>query len=206
MAKSDDKEASPAARIGTNWQRFVEFLVVVIAAALLVAHTFRLWNLRVDSVTLALLGLLLVAPLSRFVTKIKLGEFEAELVDRAKRKANAELLAIKEVVQGPAEASGASRSSGRARADVGQDREHENREIIAHYMGVAAEWGWNMAHAGFKEPPEPVLEWDTDGYPRILYGQSQTLSGDALRRAAARRRERLREERTSGNRRFESSD
>lgn len=74
------------------------------------------------------------------------------------------------------------------------DEERKRRAEVEHLMGVAAEWGWQMAHIGFTGPPEPVVEWDEDGYPRILYGQSWSQSKDALRRAASRRLSRRSEE------------
>ncbi|MCA1838003.1 MAG: hypothetical protein LC674_04370 [Actinobacteria bacterium] len=71
--------------------------------------------------------------------------------------------------------------------EVRVDDEQKRRSDIEHLLGVAAEWGWQMAHVGFTGPPEPVVEWDGDGYPRILFGQSWSESKDALRRAISRR-------------------
>ena len=56
--------------------------VLVIASGLLVAHALKWASIRVDSVTLALLGLLLAIPLLDYVRKIRIGEFEAELAPR----------------------------------------------------------------------------------------------------------------------------
>jgi hypothetical protein len=67
-------------------------------AFLLGAHVVKWDTIRVDAVTLSLLGLLLVVPLAEMVRKIKLGEFEAEIgrdeVARVQAKAAVELAPV----------------------------------------------------------------------------------------------------------------
>lgn len=64
-------------------------------ALLLGAHVVKWERVRVDTVTLALLGLLLVIPMAELIRKIKLGEFEAEIgreeIAKAQAKAAVEL-------------------------------------------------------------------------------------------------------------------
>ncbi len=48
-------------------------------AFLFSAHVVKWDAVRVDAVTLALLGFLIVIPLAELIRKIKLGEFEAEI-------------------------------------------------------------------------------------------------------------------------------
>ena len=68
---------------------------MAITGFLLVSHIFKWSAIQVDSITLALVGLLLVIPLVDLIRKIKLGEFEAEIgsaeVAKAQAKAAVEL-------------------------------------------------------------------------------------------------------------------
>ena len=71
---------------------------LLLILALLIAHTFQ-WNkLKIDNVTLALVGALFVLPLLESLKKIRLGEFEAEIaqqeVSAAVAKASSDLPAL----------------------------------------------------------------------------------------------------------------
>jgi hypothetical protein len=55
---------------------------VVLTIVLLVAHTFRWTRLKVDNVTLALVGILFVVPFLESVKKIRFGQFEAEIAPK----------------------------------------------------------------------------------------------------------------------------
>lgn len=80
--------------------RLVQVLVTFATAFLLMAHVLK-WNaVRVDSIALALLGLLLVIPLAELIRKVKVGDFEAEIgkaeVASVEAKASVELAPAKE--------------------------------------------------------------------------------------------------------------
>jgi hypothetical protein len=45
------------------------------------------------------------------------------------------------------------------------------RDAVEQIMREAAEWGWNMAQIGFKNPPIPQITWNGDT-PQIDYGFS----------------------------------
>ena len=62
--------------------RFTQWLVTVVALCLLIAHTVKWAAIEVDGTTLALLGLIIVIPVSEYITKIRLGSFEAEIQPR----------------------------------------------------------------------------------------------------------------------------
>ncbi|MFI2202680.1 hypothetical protein ACH47Z_18245 [Streptomyces sp. NPDC020192] len=47
--------------------------------------------------------------------------------------------------------------------DVAQIR----REAVEAVMTSAAQWGWAMAQMGFKNPPNPAIQWNADGQPEI---------------------------------------
>lgn len=75
--------------------RTTQVIVMIAAAALLVAHAAKWESVRVDAVTLALLGFLLVVPLAELIRKVKIGDFEPEIgrdeVARVQAKAALEL-------------------------------------------------------------------------------------------------------------------
>jgi hypothetical protein len=52
---------------------------VVLTLGLLVAHTLQWTRIKVDNVTLALVGILFVIPFFESLKKIRFGEFEAEI-------------------------------------------------------------------------------------------------------------------------------
>lgn len=90
-----EEQNQPTTRINPKLLRFIQVLLMVITAFLLVSHILK-WNaIQVDSVTLALVGLLLVIPLVDLIRKIKLGDFEAEIgkaeVSKAQAKVAVEL-------------------------------------------------------------------------------------------------------------------
>ncbi|BBB01058.1 hypothetical protein RVR_8297 [Actinacidiphila reveromycinica] len=45
------------------------------------------------------------------------------------------------------------------------------RDAVEVVMRTAARWGWDMADMGFRNPPVPVIQWDDDGTPKILFGE-----------------------------------
>jgi hypothetical protein len=82
-------------RINAKLLRFTQVVLMVITAFLLISHILKWSAIQVDSVTLALVGLLLVIPFVDLIRKIKLGDFEAEIgkaeVSKAQAKAAVEL-------------------------------------------------------------------------------------------------------------------
>lgn len=87
-------------RINPRFLRVIQSLVLILSMGLLIAHTFAWKSVRVDSVTLALLGIILVTPLITLIRRVRLGDFEAEIgqeeVDRARAKASTEIPSIEE--------------------------------------------------------------------------------------------------------------
>lgn len=87
--------------------RVTQILVLLATSFLLGAHVAQWDVVRVDAVTLALLGLLLVIPLAELIRKIKLGEFEAEIgrdeIARAQAKAAVDLPPAPEATLGISE-------------------------------------------------------------------------------------------------------
>jgi hypothetical protein len=59
--------------------RASQIVVTIVAFALLVSHVFKCGAVRVDGVTLALLGILLITPLVDLIRRVKWGDFEAEI-------------------------------------------------------------------------------------------------------------------------------
>lgn len=59
--------------------KFIPGAVSVVALALLVFHTFGWGDLHVDTTSILLLALIVLAPLSELIKKIKIGAFEAEI-------------------------------------------------------------------------------------------------------------------------------
>jgi len=92
MSEEQDK---PTTGINPKLLRFIQVLLMAITAFLLVSHVLKWSAVQVDSVTLTLVGLLLLIPLADLIRKIKLGEFEAEIgrteVAKAQAKAAVEL-------------------------------------------------------------------------------------------------------------------
>ena len=65
--------------------------------------------------------------------------------------------------------------------------EDARRAQLELVINSAAEWGWTMSKMGrFKNFPHPVVEWDADGQPKIIYGTTDpAVISDAEARAAA---------------------
>lgn len=101
------EEQEPTHRTRPKLLRVTQVLVMLATAVLLGAHVAKWDALRVDAVTLALLGLLLVIPLAELIRKIKLGEFEAEIgrdeVAKVQAKAAVELTPAPEAPPGATE-------------------------------------------------------------------------------------------------------
>jgi len=89
MSNEQDKVIKP------KMLRSIQVIVMLVTAFLLGAHVVKWDAIQVDTVTLALLGLLLLIPFADFIRKIKLGEFEAEIgkeeIAKIQAKAAAEL-------------------------------------------------------------------------------------------------------------------
>jgi len=89
------EEQEEPARINPKLLRFIQVLLMAITSFLLVSHILKWSAIQVDSITLGLVGLVLVIPLVDLIRKIKLGEFEAEIgraeVAKAQAKAAVEL-------------------------------------------------------------------------------------------------------------------
>lgn len=75
----------------TTVGKFSPWAVILSALALLVAHISKWDKLQVDTIALALLGLILIVPLMDFVRKIRIGEFEAEIAPREVARARAKV-------------------------------------------------------------------------------------------------------------------
>ena len=90
-----EEQNQPTTRINAKLLRFIQVVLMVITAFLLVSHILKWSAIHVDSVTLALVGLLLVIPFVDLIRKIKIGDFEAEIgkaeVSKAQAKAAVEL-------------------------------------------------------------------------------------------------------------------
>jgi hypothetical protein len=76
MSEQQDR---PTIGINPKLLRIIQVVLMAITAFLLVSHILKWSTIQVDSVTLALVGLLLLIPLADLIRKIKLGEFEAEI-------------------------------------------------------------------------------------------------------------------------------
>lgn len=91
---NDDHSHNPI-RIHPKVLRWVQGILIALTAFLLVSHVLMWSVIRVDSVTLALIGLLFAIPLLDLVRKIKVGDFEAEIgkaeVSKVQAKAAVEL-------------------------------------------------------------------------------------------------------------------
>ena len=89
MSNEQDKVMKP------KMLRSIQVIVMLVTAFLLSAHIVKWDAIQVDTVTLALLGLLLLIPFADLIRKIKLGEFEAEIgkeeIAKIQAKAAAEL-------------------------------------------------------------------------------------------------------------------
>lgn len=68
-----------------------QIVLMVVTGALLVAHVFKWSFIQVDAVTLTLIGILLIAPFTDLVTRIKWGDFEAEIGRDEVAKAQAQV-------------------------------------------------------------------------------------------------------------------
>jgi hypothetical protein len=90
-----EQQENPSNRINPKLLRFIQGLLMAITGFLLVSHIFQWSVIRVDSITLALVGFLLLIPLVDLIRKIKFGEFEAEIgeaeVAKVQAKAAVEL-------------------------------------------------------------------------------------------------------------------
>lgn len=90
-----EEQNQPTTRTNPKLLRFIQVVLMVVTAFLLVSHILKWRAIQVDSVTLALVGLLLVIPFVDLIRKIKLGDFEAEIgkaeVSKAQAKAAVEL-------------------------------------------------------------------------------------------------------------------
>lgn len=71
--------------------KFTPVAVSALAFALLVPHTFDWGSLRVDTTSILLLVVIVLAPLSELVKKIKIGDFEAEIGSREVEKVSENL-------------------------------------------------------------------------------------------------------------------
>lgn len=89
MSNEQDKLIKP------KMLRSIQVIVMLVTAFLLGAHVVKWDAIQVDTVTLTLLGLLLLIPFADLIRKIKLGEFEAEIgkeeIAKIQAKAAAEL-------------------------------------------------------------------------------------------------------------------
>lgn len=75
----DNEQPAAVHRVTPRLLRVVQVVVMLVGGFLLGAHASKWDAVRVDAVTLGLLGILLVIPILDLVRKIKLGDFEAEI-------------------------------------------------------------------------------------------------------------------------------
>lgn len=54
-----------------------------------------------------------------------------------------------------------------------QMRETVRRTAVERVIKESAGWGYDMAGIGFQSRPVPVIEWDDNGRPRILYASGE---------------------------------
>lgn len=77
--------------------RRIQFALILVIGFLLGAHITKWEAVRVDSITLWLLGLIFIIPFAELIRKIKIGEFEAEIgrdeIAKVQAKASVELTA-----------------------------------------------------------------------------------------------------------------
>ena len=73
------EEDRPTSRTNPKLLRWGKVTLMVITGALLVSHILKWDVVQVDSITLGVIGLLLLIPFADLIRKIKLGEFEAEI-------------------------------------------------------------------------------------------------------------------------------
>lgn len=97
-------ETTEAKKLKKVWlPRAVPWVVVVLALALLVAHSLKWDRVQVDGVTLGLLGALLVTSSWDRIRKLKLGEFEAEIAPEEVARVRAEVTAQVGAAETPAD-------------------------------------------------------------------------------------------------------
>lgn len=59
--------------------------------------------------------------------------------------------------------------------EISPEIEVFDKDVVERLMKVAAAWGYQMSKIGFKNIPEPVINWK-DNQPEILYGRSSNPS------------------------------
>jgi hypothetical protein len=60
------------------------------------------------------------------------------------------------------------------------------REAVEQVMRSSAEWGWEMAQLGMREPPAMELRWRDDGRPEIHFDYNPASPAHAGRRRPRR--------------------
>lgn len=92
MSEGQERATS---RINPKLLRSAQVILMAVTSFLLASHILKWDAVRVDSITLVLIGLLLLIPLADLIRKIKVGEFEAEIgrdeVAKVQAKAATEL-------------------------------------------------------------------------------------------------------------------
>jgi hypothetical protein len=83
--------AKPASRYFAALLRAIQVVVFVVAAGLLAMHSLKWERPHVDTTSLALLGFLVVTPLLERITRIRFGDFEAEIARDEVRRARAKV-------------------------------------------------------------------------------------------------------------------
>src|SRR3954471_8818275 len=79
MSKSVEKRSQPTPPTSSRSAKFLYVVVVVLAIALLVAHSFKWDKVAVDTTSLGLLALILLIPLAPRIRRLSAGGFEAEI-------------------------------------------------------------------------------------------------------------------------------
>jgi hypothetical protein len=75
----NDEQEKQTDKVNRKLLRTVQVILMVVTVFLLISHILKWDAIQVDSISLALVGLILLIPLADLIRKIKLGEFEAEI-------------------------------------------------------------------------------------------------------------------------------
>jgi hypothetical protein len=164
----------------SEWSTFVVVVAVLVLLAVALAAT---WQLGSPSAVLGVATLgVVVAPVFRgglasLIAKEGGVSVEAqwrrERVEEEMRESAAEIATPRTVfgrAHGSAKAEGAATGEVTPSEAQHVDIEAARREAIERLMTEAAEWGWTLAHMGFKTPPRPQISWSDGGEPTIDFG------------------------------------
>lgn len=110
---------------GNKFIQYIWIIPFLITLALLIVHVFSIKIILVDNITLLLLCILIISPLSLGLKKIKFGNFEAELVANE----------VKEIAQ----------ETSKAKESIEQDFESSPYQIIIDNIYILSQQDYIMA-------------------------------------------------------------